>query len=101
VNTPIAEQDDIRWFSYDEAAQYLHTTVLYLRKLVCYGKLPSYSPNGGHVLFLKSDLDAYIMRSRRAATWELQENAAAILSKNAEGQKNRRGRKAGRFCNDK
>jgi len=66
-----------------DAAIFLKYKESYLYKLVHLGKIPSYKPTGGRLYFKQKDLEAYALRKRRAADYELTDEAEAVL--NARG----------------
>jgi len=61
-----------------EAASYLDISLDQLYKLSAAGKLPTYSPTGGKVYFVKSELEDWILSSRRATVSQIKK--ATILS---------------------
>ena len=72
----------------DQAAEYSGFSKSYLRKLICFGTIPSYKPNTGKqgkVILCKEELDAFLFGNRRASNAELRETADAVL--NAGGAK--------------
>ena len=76
----ISEQ---RPLSVDEAATYLGYRKSYLYRLVGLRKIAYSKPLNGRVLFLKTDLDDFIMAGRRPAASELSEQADRIVLKAA------------------
>jgi excisionase family DNA binding protein len=83
--------EERKYLTTKEAAEYLRIKLSYCYKLVCLGKIPNYKP-AGRVYFLLEELDEYIRRGRRAADYELSEEAERIL--NAPP---RRGRNASKY----
>jgi excisionase family DNA binding protein len=53
-----------------DAAAYIGFAKNYLYRLVYLGKISCYKPTGGKLFFKKEDLDAFILRNRRAADFE-------------------------------
>ena len=76
----ISEQ---RPLSIDEAATYLGYRKSYIYRLVGLRKIAYSKPLNGRVLFLKTDLDDFIMAGRRPATFELHQQAEQIALKAA------------------
>ena len=68
-------------YQIEAASEYTGLKVSYLHKLCHLGKIPHYRPNGGRVYFLEEDLEAFLLRGRRAADYELGDRADAILAK--------------------
>ena len=67
-----------------EAAEYTKYTVRYLYKLTSERRIPYYKPMGGRVFFKREDLDAFMMRGRVAADYELEAEAVRyVLNKAA------------------
>ena len=64
-----------------EAAAFTGYSKAYLFKLVHLKKIPHYKPEGGRILFSLDDLKAFCFRNRTAASYELQEQAEAMLNK--------------------
>lgn len=63
-------------FDLDEAAAYLHISKSHLYQLTSKGLIAHYKPNGKKIYFRKEDLDAYLLRNRRAAAEEIDAAAA-------------------------
>jgi excisionase family DNA binding protein len=63
-----------------EAAEFLGLKPSYVYNLVHFGKLAAYKPGGKTLRFKQSDLEAYTYRNRRAADFELTEQAETILN---------------------
>ena len=68
-------------FDVDRAATYLSFTKTYLYKLVYMKRIAYFKPTGGKLYFRKEDLDAFIFRGRRAADYELVDQAEDLLNK--------------------
>jgi excisionase family DNA binding protein len=66
-------------FGIAEAAIFLGFSKSYLYKLIHLGKVPYYKPQGGRVFFKQVDLEQFIFRGRKAADYELQEEAEQLL----------------------
>jgi excisionase family DNA binding protein len=66
----------------DEAAAYINTSKFHLYKLTCSGKIAFFKPTGKQLFFRKADLDAYLLRNRRAAAHEVEERAATYVVNN-------------------
>lgn len=66
-------------FNLREAAAYTGYSVKYLYKLTSKRQIPFYKPMGGRIFFLKTDLDAFILRGRIAADYELAAEAESML----------------------
>ncbi|MBQ6201483.1 MAG: helix-turn-helix domain-containing protein [Prevotella sp.] len=70
-----------RFMTATEAAQYLGITRGYVYKLTCKKKIPFYSPTGRHILFLKNELDEWVLNNRVSTNKEIEgqaQNAAVI-----------------------
>jgi excisionase family DNA binding protein len=74
---------------YDEASRILHLRKSYLYKLTHEGRLPCYRPGGkgGKVLFAVDELEAYILRGKVSANYELDAQAEAILNSRTRGRR--------------
>jgi hypothetical protein len=57
-----------------EASSYLNITPAYLYKLNSKNTIPYCRPNQGKITYLKTDLDMYLMSSRRKSLIELEAN---------------------------
>jgi excisionase family DNA binding protein len=64
-----------------EAAEFTGLSKNYIYKLICLGKIPCYKPTGGRVFFKREELEQFIFRGRRAADFELSEQADNILNR--------------------
>jgi excisionase family DNA binding protein len=65
----------------EEATDFLSISRTYLYRLVRDGRLTGYNPGGRRLYFQKGDLEAYLLRGRRASSEELRERAEAILNR--------------------
>jgi excisionase family DNA binding protein len=63
----------------DEAATYLHHSKSYVYQLTSKGLIAHFKPHGKKIFFLKQDLDAYLLRHRRAAAEEIEEAATSHI----------------------
>ena len=54
-----------------EAATYLHQSISHIYQLTSRGLIAHFKPNGKKLYFLKSDLDAYLLRNRRSTVEEI------------------------------
>jgi len=79
-NQTTATPPEGRPLGIDEAAEYTGLSRRYLYKLVYLGKVPHYKPTGGRLYFKRADLDAFVFRGRRAADFELREQAEKIMA---------------------
>lgn len=68
----------------DEATAYLHVSKSHLYQLTSKGLIAHFKPAGKKIFFKKSDLDAYLLRNRRASESELEEAAADHIVQTAE-----------------
>jgi excisionase family DNA binding protein len=59
-----------------EAAAYLNLGKSRLYKLTSTNVIPHYKPGGKKIFFLKSDLDAYLLRNRVASADEVRERVS-------------------------
>jgi len=62
-----------------EAAEYTKYTVRYLYKLTSERRIPFYKPMGGRIFFKQEDLNAFMMRGRIAADYELEAEAIECI----------------------
>jgi excisionase family DNA binding protein len=62
-----------------EAAAYLGHSKSHLYQLTSKGLIAHYKPAGKKIYFLKKDLDAYLLRNRRAAADEIEAAAASHI----------------------
>ena len=69
-------------FDFDEAATYLHKSKSHLYHLTSKGLIAHYKPAGKKIYFQKKDLDGYLLRNRRAAASEIEEEAADRIVNN-------------------
>jgi len=58
--------------NHQEASEYLNITPAYLYKLNSKNTIPYCRPNQGKLNYLKTDLDMYLMSSRRKSLQELE-----------------------------
>src|SRR6266567_5519716 len=56
----------------DEGAAYLHISKSHLYQLTSKALIAHFKPNGKKIYLLKQDLDAYLLRNRRAAAEEIE-----------------------------
>jgi len=68
-------------FTLGEAAQYLGISRGHLYKLTSKGGISFFKPSGGRLYFTTEDLDGYLFRGRRAAGYELETQADAIVNR--------------------
>lgn len=66
-------------FDLDEAADYLHISKSHLYQLTSKEQIAHFKPAGKRIYFRKEDLDAYLLRNRRAAAEEIEERAASHI----------------------
>jgi len=83
-----------------EAAAYLRQSKSHVYKLTSQGLIAHYKPTGKRIYFLKSDLDRYLLRNRRAGADEIEAAAASHLASRpatsiARSHADRRGRSQG------
>src|ERR1051326_7534775 len=64
----------------DEAKAYLKISKSHLYQLTSRGLIAHYKPAGKKIYFRKEDLDAYLLRNRRAAAEEIETAAEHILN---------------------
>ena len=64
-----------------EAAEYLGISRGSLYNLVYRGEITCYKPAGKLLYFCRKDLDAYIFRGKKTASFELNQEAERILNK--------------------
>jgi excisionase family DNA binding protein len=70
---------DKRILDVDQAAAYTGFKRSYIYKLCHLGRIPYYRPTGGKVYFVEDELEAFLLRGRRAADYELAETADRVL----------------------
>jgi excisionase family DNA binding protein len=65
-----------------EAAAYIGVSVGGMHQYIFNNKIPCYKPTGsrGNVYFKKSELDAFMLRNKRYADYEVSEQADTILN---------------------
>ena len=66
--------------SLPEAATYLRVAPSYLRKLCQRRRIAFSKPTGGKLVFLRSDLEAFLVQGRHSADFEDHEEATAWLN---------------------
>jgi excisionase family DNA binding protein len=71
---------DKQILSSTEAAAYLDISLHQLYKLSSSGKLPTYSPTGGKIYFLQSDIEEWVLGSRRATVKNFQSQATKLIT---------------------
>ena len=62
-----------------EAAKILSKSIGTLYNMASKGRIPYYKP-GKNLMFARSDLDAYLLRHRHSADYELADKAAGIVA---------------------
>jgi len=67
----------------DEAAAYLHVSKSHTYQLTSKGLIAHFKPAGKKIFFKKSDLDAYLLRNRRASELEIEQAAADHIMQSA------------------
>lgn len=77
---------DKEYLTIEEASGFIGYARSYLYKLSRCGVLASFKPRG-KLLFRRSDLEAFLARGRRAASYELTESADAVLNALPRGRK--------------
>jgi excisionase family DNA binding protein len=63
-----------------EAAAFLGLKPSYVYNLCHFGKLPHFKPGGKKIVFKQSDLENYLFRNRKAADFELNEQAERLIN---------------------
>ncbi len=71
--------------SLSEAATYLRIAPSYLRKLCQRRRIAFSKPTGGKLVFLRSDLEAFLTQGRRTADFEDHIKAADWLNGSKDG----------------
>jgi excisionase family DNA binding protein len=66
-------------YDLQEAAAYLGASKSHLYQLTSKGLIAHYKPAGKKIYFDKQDLDAYLLRHRRASATEIEEAAASHI----------------------
>ena len=62
-------------FTFQEACTYLDISSSYLYKLTSTNRIVHFKPNGKKIYFLKSDLNAWLLRNRVSTAEELEQKA--------------------------
>jgi excisionase family DNA binding protein len=62
----LLESQSVKPMNLTEAAGYLSISKAHLYKLTSQSLIPHFKPNGKKIVFLKADLDAYLLRNRVA-----------------------------------
>ena len=57
------EATEKKYLSVREAAEYIGYSTRYVYRLVALNVLPHYTPNGGHIIFNRVELDEWIARN--------------------------------------
>ena len=70
----------------DEAADYVHVSKSHIYQLTSKGLIAHFKPAGKKIFFKKSDLDAYLLRNRRASESELEQAATDHVVQSAGQQ---------------
>jgi excisionase family DNA binding protein len=65
-----------------QAAEFLGLKPSYIYNLVHFGRLTAYKPSGKVLFFKQEDLERFAFRNKRAADFELAEQADTILTGN-------------------
>lgn len=81
VTEPQVEIGGKDFLSAREAADYIGAKLNYFYKLTSKHKLPMYNPTGRKLLFKKSELQAWVEKSRVSTDDELQRRAETELMK--------------------
>lgn len=68
--------------SLGEACDYLNASASFVYKMTCTNQIPHYVPTGKKIFFRRSELDAWLLRNRQSATYELEQQAAHSLTFN-------------------
>ena len=76
-----------RPMSLDEAATYLHVSKSHAYQLTSKGLIAHFKPAGKRIFFRKSDLDAYLLRNRRASESELERAAVDHVARSRASDK--------------
>jgi excisionase family DNA binding protein len=63
-----------------QAAAFLGLKPSYIYNLCHFGKLPHFKPGGKKIVFKQLDLENYLYRNRKAADFELSEQADTVLN---------------------
>jgi excisionase family DNA binding protein len=63
-----------------QAAAFLGLKPSYIYNLCHFGKLPHFKPGGKKIVFKQSDLENYLYRNRKAADFELAQEADRLLN---------------------
>jgi excisionase family DNA binding protein len=78
------EKIDDKPLGIKDAMELTGYTRSYLYKLIHFEKIPCHKPNGGKVFFKKSELLNFVYRGKKAADYEVSEQANAILNGEAQ-----------------
>lgn len=69
-------------FSLEDVAMYTGLSKHYLYKLTSKSEIPFSKPNGKHIYFEKSQIDAWLLRNRNSSIEEMRSKAATISTRN-------------------
>lgn len=69
-----------------QASDFLGFKPTYIRKLCYLKQIPHYKPNGGHLLFDRAELEAFVHAGRISTNEELSEKANNVLNHGARGR---------------
>ncbi len=67
-------------FTFSEACDYCGYTASHMYKLTGADTIPHYKPNGKMIFFLRSELDAWLLRNRNVTLEEVREMEASYLN---------------------
>lgn len=62
-----------------EASAFTGYSIRYLYRLTSEKRIPHYKPRGGRLIFKRDELEAFLLRGRVPANYELEAAADAIL----------------------
>jgi excisionase family DNA binding protein len=74
-----SDKPDKKWFTFDQACEYLHYSASHLYKFTMLREIPYYKPNNRRIFFLIEDLDNWISKNRISSKDEIQTDAEKYL----------------------
>ena len=77
-------------FTFGEACAYCGYTASHMYKLTSANAIPHYKPNGKMIFFLRSELDAWLLRNRNVTLEEVREIEASYLNQKSIYQNEKR-----------
>jgi len=70
-----------KFLTFEETLSLLPYRRSYLYKLMFQGRISYYKPTGGRAMFLESDIEEFIVRGKKSSSYELANQADALLNR--------------------